>query len=101
MLAYRGAAWDVGGAVAGSETATGVTVSENNSVLLGFWAANDSSVTFPAPSGMGATGASYTGTRVPNWAVFSQDVNAGATGSKVLNHNGGSPGSVLFSIKPS
>lgn len=102
MLAYRGAAWDVAGAITFSQTPTGITVSEANSVLLGFWAAAAGSpTTFSTPSGMAATGCTFTSSGNPNWAVFSEDVNAGATGATRTSTSSGSPdGSVLFSIKP-
>lgn len=100
MIAYRGAAFDQAGTLSSTETANAITVSEDNSILIGYWAVEQTNQTFGTPSGMTSRGVSYTAGNAPNWAVFVQDVSAGSTGTKTSTSGGSTESSALISIKP-
>ncbi len=105
-IAYRGGAFDVLGtpAVTGSSNATSVsapsiTVSENSSILLAVYFTDTSnSVVSSAPTGMSLRASD--GTR-PTSLIYSQDVEAGSTGTRTITYtNGTTLSGVLASIKP-
>lgn len=106
IVTYRGAAYNtigsIGTAAAGGNcTAGAVTVSVDNSILLAAFANRATSVTFPAPSGMSLL-TEYTGSSNTDWAIFSQSINAGSSGTKSCNPSSasGEVAGVLLSIKP-
>lgn len=92
MLAFRGAAYDAVSSGGGTNgISSGVTASSADSLLLGFWGIDQSSVTFSTPSGMTSIAGysdSYSGLFSPNWEIFSQSVEAGATGTRQSLVNG-------------
>ena len=107
MIAFRGAAWDTIGTIATTNNtntlaANGITVAQNNAILLGAWAINNPSSTFTTPTGMSLVASSLTANN-PNWAVFSQNVSAGATStrSSTFNTSTANASAVLFSLIPS
>jgi hypothetical protein len=101
IFAFRGAAWDVAGSVSTSGVASGLTATSDLSVLLGFWASDPSNNTFSTPSGMAITGAGYQGGNRPNWELFTQGINAGATGTRTSTlGNSSEVASALVAIKP-
>lgn len=102
IMAFRGAAWDVTGTLAtDTYTASSITVSEANSILIGAWGVNASNQTWTAPSGMTEV-SKYEGSNSANFAAYREDVNAGSTGTRTASTGSTSARScVLFSIKPS
>lgn len=102
IMAFRGAAWDVTGTLATSTyTASSITVSQANSILIGAWGLNDNNRTWTTSSGMTEV-SKYEGGNTPNFAVYREDVNAGSTGTRTASTASTSSRScVLVSIKPS
>lgn len=102
IMAFRGAAWDVTGTLAtDTYTASSITVSEANSILIGVWGVNANSLTWTAPSGMTEV-SKYEGANTPNFAAYREDVNAGSTGTRAASTaSTGNRSCVLVSIKPS
>lgn len=106
IAAYRGAAYDTVGTIGtassgGNCTAGGVTAASDNSILLGCFFVGVAARTFPAPSGMSSVN-SDADTSAPSWALFSENIGAGATGSRSSDPSGttGSVAGVLLAIKP-
>jgi len=102
IIAFRGASWDVAGTLAtATYTASAITVSEANSILIGAWGVDDSNVTWTAPSGMTEI-SKYAGGNRANFAAYREDVNSGSTGTRTASADSTNARScVLFSIKPS
>ena len=102
IMAFRGASWDVAGTLAtATYTASAITVSQANSILIGAWGVDDANVTWTAPSGMTEI-SKYAGGNRANFAAYREDVNAGSTGTRTASTASGSARScVLFSIKSS
>ena len=104
IVTYRGAAFDVIGSVAVSGTSTsvvisGITVSENLSILLSFVSQNTTGVTFTPASGFSSL-ASQLGNS-PASQIWSKNIESGATGNQTFTStSSGSITGVLFSIKP-
>lgn len=104
IAAYRSASFDVVGAATrttnGSVTASAITVSGDNSVLIGaFIQSNNGATITTAPSGMSQI--SYSSVAGGTLALYSQDVGAGSSGTKSIGFSGGASSSaVLCSIKP-
>lgn len=98
ILSFRYAAFDVTGNIATSNSATSITIPQNNSLLLGIFTCT-AIATITPPGGM-ATLASDTDGSMPSWLVASLAVNAGATGNKDAGGLGGAKGALLISIKP-
>lgn len=90
--------------VDGSVTAPGITIANNGSLLLGFFFANQDSDNseFPAPSGMTFLAGDSDASSVPALAVFSQAVNAGATGDRIsyIDNIAGGARAFLMSLSP-
>lgn len=107
ILTYRGADYDAIGTIGtaasgGNCTAGAVTASSDNSILLAAFAINAiGGITFPTPSGMSLV-TEYTGANQGDWAIFSQAVNTGSSGTKSCDPSGasGAVSGVLLSIKP-
>jgi hypothetical protein len=102
ILAYRNAAVDVTGSAAGASfgdvVATSITLSADG-LLLGFFAHSSGSRSFTAPSGMSLI-AEDTDSAQPSFALFGQEVTAGATGSRTSTPSfGGGASGVLIGIK--
>lgn len=104
ILTYRNAAYDTIGTVGtatsgGNCTAAQITVANNMSILIAAFANDRDSVTFPTPAGMSAV-ISDSGANSPSYAIFSQLVNAGASGTKSSDCSGSSGyvAGVLLSI---
>ncbi len=103
LAAYRGAAFDVVGsatrAASSSVTASGITVSSANSVLIGLFANTSTSVSVSSgPSGMSLVSSQSVAATA---AYYSQQVDAGISGSKTITFSAGAASSgVLLSIKP-
>ena len=105
IAAYRGAAFDVVGTSeritsnTTSITAPAITVSEDNSILIGSFLSDSGGVAVStAPSGMSLLASN---TSRPSSYFYSQNVNAGSSGTKTIvfdssNHMG----ALLLSIKP-
>lgn len=102
IMAFRGASWDVAGTLAtATYTASGITASEANSILIGAWGVDVSSVTWTAPSGMTEV-SKYEGGNRANFAAYREDVGAGSTGTRAASTASTNNRScVLFSVKPS
>lgn len=102
IMAFRGASWDVAGTIAtNTYTASAITVSQANSILIGAWGVNDNNLTWTAPSGMTEV-SKYEGSNSANFAAYREDVNSGSTGTRTASTGSTSARScVLFSIKPS
>jgi hypothetical protein len=107
-MAFRGAAWGVTGTVnRNAYRALSITTADSDSILLGAWGLDISQsppLSWISPSGMTEV-VSYGGTTRPLFAVYRQNVGAGATGDRLAGTSTGSTSSnrqcVLFSIKPS
>lgn len=102
IMAFRGAAWDIAGTLAtATYTASSITVSEANSILIGAWSVDVNTQTWTAPSGMTQI-SKYEGANRANFATYREDVNAGSTGTRTASTASTDTRScVLFSIKPS
>lgn len=107
VLAFRGAAFDVCGsavvaASGGNVTASAITVSEANSILLGFWFTTANIASFSTPSGMTLLIDGSNSTN-PDFDTFYQNVGAGSSGTKTSGPGAGTRnvGGILLSIKPS
>lgn len=108
IMAFRGAAWGVTGTVnRNAYRALSITTADSDSILLGAWGLDISQsppLSWISPSGMTEV-VSYGGTTRPLFAVYRQNVGAGATGDRLAGTSTGSTSSnrqcVLFSIKPS
>lgn len=102
IMAFRGAAWDVTGTIAtATYTASSITVSQANSILIGAWGVDAANVTWTAPSGMTEV-SKYQGGNRANFAVYREDVNAGSTGTRAASTASGQTRScAMVSIKPS
>jgi hypothetical protein len=106
VLAFRGAAFDVCGtavvaASGGNVTASAITVSEANSILLGFWFEYANIASFSTPSGMTLL-LDGSGSAAPDFDTFYQNVDAGSSGTKTSGPGAGTRnvGGILLSIKP-
>ena len=104
IFAFRCGAFDVAGAFSnpGSTTVTApsITVSDANSLLLAFFSTQDASVAPTTPSGMTQIAIDSNATS-PSSAVFSQQINAGASGTRSSSFGSSIKGcGVLISIKP-
>lgn len=86
IVTYRYAAYD--GSVSANYSlsnpivATTITATVNSSLLIAAYLANSTGQTFSAPSGMLVLVSDSDATYAPSWAVFTQGINAGATGSR-------------------
>lgn len=103
ICAYRGAAFDVAGtatrANGSSVTVSAISVSEASSILLGFFFADGNNKTVSsAPSGM--TQLALNSIENPTTAAYSQNVEAGSSGTKSITFSGNNAAGVLCSIKP-
>ena len=103
IFAFRCGAFDVAGAYSstGSPTvAPSITVSELNSLLLAFFSTQDPSIAPTTPSGMTQIAIDSNATS-PSSAVFYQQVNSGASGTRSSSLGSSTKGcGVLISIKP-
>jgi hypothetical protein len=104
ILTYANAQYDTVGAssaASGTPAAPSVTVAAGGGRLLAFFAAPAASCTFSTPTGMTPL-VSNSDASVPSWAVFYEDVAAGATGTRTSTCTGSaSAQGVLLSITPS
>lgn len=105
ILTFRNAVYDkVGiGATAlsgGAITATSINVAANGSLLLAFYWTRQTNGTWSTPSGM-TPYLSSSNADGPTWAIFSQEVNAGATGNKISDPSGSTTSKgILLAIGP-
>lgn len=103
ILTYRNAAFDVIGSIAENArplVVSGINVSINASVLLAFLVRDQPSYTIPTPSGMSVV-VTDNDSSACSYRIFSQSVNAGATGSRSSDLGTDVQVSgVLMSIKP-
>ena len=106
LRVFRGASWGTAGTVATgtstSVTASSITVPDNNSILLGHFAQEANNVTWTNSSGMTKIAELDSDSFSHSWYIATQDVDAGATGSRTLttNNNNGWQ-AILVSISPS
>lgn len=97
IVTYRNAAYDIIGTRSGTRTASSITVSNNNSVLLGLFA-TETTTTLGTPTGFQLI-TRYSG--LPSYGIFSKSVNAGSTGNVSTSSDPFVASmSVLLSIKP-
>lgn len=103
ILAYSRAAFDVLGAYSTENNdpvvMPSVTVTSNNSLLVGFCRRRNASSTFGVPSGMSLI-TRDNDAQAPSWGLFSESVNSGATGTR-SSAGAGTPNSVagcMFSL---
>lgn len=105
ILAYRGGSFDVIGSVSSATSLSSLTIPSvtsalDNSILLCMFAHTLSAISATAPSGM-STISSDSNATAPSSAIFSQVVQAGATGTRtVFSSSAGGRSGVLLSIKP-
>ena len=105
LRVFRGAAWGTAGTIATakstSATASSITVPDNNSILLGHFAIARSHITWTNNSGMTKIAELDNDSNSHSWYIATQDVNAGATGSKTLTSSNSEDWyAVLVSISP-
>ena len=106
LRVFREAAWGTAGTVAtGSSTsvaASSITVPGSNSILLGHFAQASGNVTWTNSSGMTKIAELDNDSAGHSWYIATQDVGAGATGSKTITVNSSNNWqAVLVSISPS
>ena len=106
LRVFRGAKWGVTGTVSTgtstSVTASEITVADDNSILLGHFAINQSNVTWTNGSDLTKIAELDSDSFSHSWYIATKDVNAGATGNKTLTSNTtGDYQAVLVSISPS
>lgn len=92
IVTYRFAKYDVVGTIASGSTplaAPEITVTAAESVLLAFFMNDGGMTNASTPTGMSVLATDYDGTD-PNYAVFSQSVGAGATGTRTSASTGAS-----------
>ena len=103
IATYRNAAFDAVGAVsviATPSVAPSINVSYDNSIVLDFTVARFASTTFTTPTGFSSV-ASESNTTSPSSALFSDPVNAGATGTVSTTPSGGNTAfSILVALEP-
>lgn len=105
LRVFRGAAWGTAGTVATgnsiSVAASSITVPDNNSILLGHFAIARDGITWTNNSGMTKIAELDNDSNSHSWYIATQDVNAGATGSKTLTSSQSDDWqAVLVSISP-
>jgi len=99
IATYRNAAYDAIGSITTTTTVTGPTAAENSSVLLGFGADVIASRTISI-TGSSQVAIDNDGT-APSWYLGSEEIDAGAVGTRTVDYGGGgSRSSVLMVIKP-
>jgi hypothetical protein len=101
IFTYRNAGYDTIGAIAtGSPTcvAPSITVAQDGSILLALFTSIGAGGTFTAPTGMTLLASDTDGTS-PSWAVYYQEVLAGATGTRTSTVSSLTAG-VLISLSP-
>lgn len=104
MAVFRNAQVDVVGTAALDTdplVAPSISVSENNSILIGFYGANSASRTPSTPTGMSNIIMDNNASS-PSFAVFTQTVNLGSSGtrSSTIGNNNATTG-ILLSLKSS
>jgi hypothetical protein len=105
ILAFPNAAYDTIGSVVTASgglpvTATGLTAASNNSFLIGFVVVRGEQVTSFACSGM-TSRAQDNDAQGSSAAVFTEAINAGATGSRTFTGTSSNAArAVLLSVKP-
>jgi hypothetical protein len=100
IITYRYAAYDTIGAFASPATdVIAPQITAAGGLLLAAYAVSSASRTWSTPSGM-ASVCSDTDATAPGYAVFSQEINAGATGTRTstCSTNSGNAG-ILLSLK--
>lgn len=106
LRVFQGASWGAAGTVATgtstSVTASSITVPDNNSILLGHFAIANDNITWTNSSGMTKIAELDDDAFSHSWYIATQDVAAGATGSKTITTNSsGGWQAILVSISPS
>lgn len=106
LRVFRGAAWGTAGTVntgsGTSLTATGITVPDNNSILLGHFAIQTGNVTWTNGSDLTKIAELDSDSFSHSWYIATKDVDAGATGNKALTSSGNADWeALLVSISPS
>lgn len=103
ILTYRNAAFDVIGNIATGANplvADGITVTLDNSLLLGFFIRDVTSYTISTPAGMSQVVIDNDSTAC-SYGIFSQSVNSGATGTRSATvGNTSNVSGVLLALKP-
>jgi len=92
ILTFANALFDVGGAATTSTSplvAPSITVATANSVLLAMYIRQANGITFTTPSGMTSLISGTIGGVGPSWHIFSQEVDAGATGTRSSTQSAG------------
>lgn len=97
ILTYRLAAYDVVGAVSTSSTASSITTSASQSILIASYATGSASTTMSAPPGM-TSRASDNDASGPSFGVFDQIIQKGSSGSRTTTTSTGA--CAMLSIKP-
>lgn len=105
LRVFRGAAWGVTGSVATGTgttlTASGITVPQDNSILLGHFATSAQSDSWTNSSGMTKIEELDQDNSAHSWYIATQDVNAGATGTRAVSYGSSNDWqAVLVSISP-
>jgi hypothetical protein len=102
---FRGATWGVTGTPgtgsSSTVTAPGITVIDNNSILLGHFALKDDNITWTNNTGMTKVEELDEDNYVHSYYIVTSDVDGGATGDKSMGSNkSNSYQAVLVSISP-
>ena len=107
IVTYDGA-FDVIGTLAtgntsGVQTAPGITVSEDNSVLLAWFTDDEGNRSWSnQTSGLTEVVADDTGNGAPSWVLYEDAIGAGASGDRQATCSGTNSGdfAVLIALKP-
>jgi len=100
MMGFRLAGFDVAGVMSTDGTAASINTTGPRDILIDVFGSAIVSNTLVYPTGMAAVTTPFV--TAPSFALFSQLIDAGATGTRVVSGGAGSSqGSVLFDIKRS